>query len=255
MRYAEKSFEIRFCAALSAAIMPFNRNPKWFGLTQAQERRKGIDAALGLGGSLLLFQFKAQSKSRIKIEVDQLSKLTPVEAQYPDSTYYVFPEAEDIYAAAQAKCMFNEAWCCTPSALNEKVKSTAKSASFALDAASSTLSQANPKKNVPIERTCKKLGCFCPGSVHQVFDDLRRSPRSLIRFIVGSWDGSDLADSSFSAKGIGIPIGRDLPSLRRDGGADRDKPTITSTEMFEELLGDRADQDLERGLQGMFIAQ
>ena len=69
--------------------MPFNRNPKWFGLTQAQERKKGIDAALGLGGSLILFQFKAQSKSRIKIDVDQLSKLTSVEAQYPDSTYSV----------------------------------------------------------------------------------------------------------------------------------------------------------------------
>jgi hypothetical protein len=80
--------------------MPFNRNPKWFGLTQAQERKKGIDAVLGIGGSLILFQFKAQtivqSQGRIKIERDQLTKLTSVEAQYPNSTFYVFPEAQDI---------------------------------------------------------------------------------------------------------------------------------------------------------------
>lgn len=235
--------------------MPFNRNPKWFGLTQAQERKKGIDAALGLGGSLILFQFKAQSKSRIKIDVDQLSKLTSVEAQYPDSTYYVFPEAEDIYAASHAKCMFTESWCCTPSDLNKEVSSKAKSASFAIDAKASKLSQANPKKAVPIETTCKKLGCFCPGSAHQVFHDLRRSPRSLIRFIVGSWQGSDLGDSSFAAKGIGIPIGRDLPRHPTGGVDDREKQTITSAEMFEELLGDGANQDLRHGLQGMFIAQ
>ena len=255
MRYAEKSFEIRFCAALSAAIMPFNRNPQWFGLTQAQERRKGIDAALGLGGSLVLFQFKAQTKSRIKIEVDQLSKLSSVESLYPNSTYYVFPEAEDIYAAAQPKCMFTEAWCCTPTALNKKVNSTAKSASFALDVKTSNLSQANPKKNVTIQRTCKTLGCFCPGSTHQLFHDMRRTPSSLIRFIVGSWDGSDLVDSSFPTKGIGIPIGRDLRRQPGDGDGDKEQPTITSAEMFEELLGDRANQDLERGLQGMLIAR
>ena len=93
--------------------MPFNRNPKWFGLTQAQERKKGIDAALGLGGSLVLFQFKAQSNSRVKIERDQLNKLTSVEKTYPNSTFYVFPEAEDIHAAALPDCMFTEAWCCT----------------------------------------------------------------------------------------------------------------------------------------------
>ena len=254
MRYAEKSFEIRFCAALSAAIMPFNRNPKWFGLTQAQERRQGIDAALGLGGSLILFQFKAQSKKRIKIEVDQLSKLTSVEALYPDSTYYVFPEADDIYEAARAKCLFTEAWCCTPSALNKEVSATAKSASFALNAKDFKLSQVNPKKAVPIERTCKKLGCFCPGSVHQIIQDMRRS-RSLVRFMVGGLDGSDFGDSSFATKGIGIPIGKDLTRQPIDGDGGSRKPTITSAEMFEELLGDGANKDLGRGLLGMFVAQ
>lgn len=234
--------------------MPFNRNPKWFGLTQAQERKKGIDAALGLGGSLVLFQFKAQSNSRIKIERDQLTKLTSVEKQYPNSTFYVFPEAEEIYEAAQPDCMFAEAWCCTPSALDKKVDAKAKSAAFTLDAKASILSQARPKKSVAIQNTCKRFGCFCPSSAHEVIDDLRRSPRSLIRFMVGSWDGRDLTVSSFAELGIGIPIGRDLPRGSMDREEDTDTKTITSAEMFEELLGEGANQNLGSGLQALFIA-
>ncbi|GMG85243.1 hypothetical protein LNKW23_44600 [Paralimibaculum aggregatum] len=255
MRYAEKSFEIRFCAALSAAIMPFNRNPKWFGLTQAQERKKGIDTVLGIGGSLVLFQFKAQSGSRIKIERDQLTKLTSVEKQYPNSTFYVFPEAEDIHAAASIDCMFKEAWCCTPAALDKEIAKSARSAAFTLDAKASALSQASPKKSVAIEKTCKRFGCFCPSSAHLVYDDLRRSPRSLIRFVVGSWEGRDLTDSSFTQRGIGIPIGRDLPRGSMDRGEDTDTKTITSAEMFEDLLGEGAHQSLGPGLRALFIAQ
>lgn len=253
MRYAEKSFEIRFCAALSAALMPFNRNPKWFGLTQAQERKKGIDAALGLGGSLALFQFKAKSGSRIKIERDQLTKLTSVEKMYPDSTFYVFPEAEDIHAAALADCMFTEAWCCTPSALDKKVDRTAQSAAFTLDAKASALTQARPRKSVAIASTCKSLGCFCCPP-----HPSRQDPRGLSRLINfylsrGRIDG-ELLHPSFAERGIGIPIGRDLPrgSMDRDDGPDR--RTITSAEMFEDLLGEGAHQNLGPGLQALFIA-
>lgn len=235
--------------------MPFNRNPKWFGLTQAQERKKGIDAALGLGGSLVLFQFKAQSNSRIKIERDQLTKLTSVEKHYPNSTFYVFPEAENIYEAAHPDCMFTEAWCCTPSALDQEVDAKAKSAAFALDVKASALSQARPRKSVAIRSACKRLGCFCPGSAHQVFSDLGQSPRSLLHFIAGSWGGRDLTDTSFVERGFGIPIGRDLPrgSIGREDGADA-RP-ITSEEMFEELLGEGAHQNLGSGLQALFIAR
>lgn len=254
MRYAEKSFEIRFCAALSAAIMPFNRNPKWFGLTQAQERKKGIDAALGLGGNLVLFQFKAQSGTRIKIEREQLTKLTSVAKQYPKSTFYVFPEAEDIHAAARTDCMFKESWCYTPTTLDKEVDKKAKSAAFTLDATASALSQARPKKSVAIEKTCRRFGCFCPSSTSQVFDDFRQSPGSLIRFMVGSWDGRDLTDSSFAEREIGIPIGRDLPRGSRDRGDGADRKTITSAEMFEELLEEGAHQNLGPGLQALFIA-
>ena len=259
MRYAEKSFEIRFCAALSAAIMPFNRNPKWFGLTQAQERKKGIDAVLGIGGSLVLFQFKAQSKtpsgSRIKIELDQLTKLTSVEKQYPNSTFYVFPEAEDIHAAARTDCMFKEAWCCTPSALDKEVDKKAKSAAFTLDASALALTQARPKKSVTIQKTCKRFGCFCPSSAHQIMEDWKGSGASLVRFMIGSWDGRDLTDPSFAERGIGIPIGRDLPRGSMDRGEDTDTKTITSAEMFEDLLGEGAHQSLGPGLQALFIAQ
>ncbi len=255
MRYAEKSFEIRFCAALSAAIMPFNRNPKWFGLTQAQERKKGIDAALGLGGSLILFQFKAQSDSRIKIERDQLTILTSVEKQYSNSTFYVFPEAEDIYEAARPACMFTEAWCCTPSALDKEINAKAKSAAFALDVKASVLSQTRPAKSVAITSTCEGFGCFCPGSAHSVFSDRGRSPRPRLHLIVGSWGGRDLTDTTFVDRGIGIPIGRNLlggPVSREDGA---DARPMTSAEMFEELLGERANRNLGSGLQALFIAQ
>jgi len=255
MRFAEKSFEIRFCAALSAAIMPFNRNPKWFGLTQAQERRKGIDAALGLGGTLVLFQFKAQSYTRIKIERDQLNRLASVEKQYPNSTFYIFPEAEDIYEAARPDCMFTEAWCCTPSVLDKEVSKTAKSAAFKLDATASALSQARPRKSVTIQKTCKRFGCFCPSSTHRLLCDRRTSSHSLIRYMVGSWDGCDLLDSSFAERRIGIPIGRDLPRGSVDLGEDTDTKTITSAEMFEELLGEGAHQNLRPSLRALFIAR
>jgi hypothetical protein len=253
LRYAEKSFEIRFCAALSAALMPFNRNPKWFGLTQAQERKKGIDAALGLGGSLVLFQFKAKSGSRIKIERDQLTKLTSVEKTYPGSTFYVFPEAEDIHAAALADCMFTEAWCCTPSALDKKVDRTAHSAAFTLDAKASALTQARPKKSVAIASTCKSLGCFCCPP-HPSRQDPRGLSR-LIKFYLSSGRiDRELLHPSFAERRIGIPIGRGLPrgSMDRDDGPDR--RTITSAEMFEELLGEGAHQNLGPGLQALFIA-
>lgn len=255
MRYAEKSFEIRFCAALSAAIMPFNRNPKWFGLTQAQERKKGIDAVLGIGGSLVLFQFKAQSGSRVKIERDQLSKLTLIEKKYPNSTFYVFPEAEDIHAAARTDCMFKEAWCCTPSALDKKVAKTTKSAAFTLDATASALSQARPKKSVTIQKTCRRFGCFCPSSAHERMEYFSSYRHLLLDFVRGSWDGRDLTNSSFAERGIGIPIGRDLPRGSMDRGEDTDTRTITSAEMFEDLLGEGAHQSLGPGLQALFIAQ
>lgn len=253
MRYAEKSFEIRFCAALSAAIMPFNRNPQWFGLTQAQERKKGIDAALELGGSLVLFQFKAQSGSRIRVEREQLTKLTSVEKSYPDSTFYVFPEAEDIRSAAVPDCMFTEAWCCTPSALDKKVDRTAQSAALTLNAKASALTQARPKKSVAITTTCNRLGCFCRPP-----HPSRRDPRWLSRLInfyrsSGPIDGEWL-HPSFAERRIGIPIGKDLPRGSMDRGEGAEKSTITSAEMFEELLGEGAHHNLGPGLQALFIA-
>lgn len=233
--------------------MPFNRNPQWFGLTQAQERKKGIDAALGLGGSLVLFQFKAQSGSRIKIERDQLTKLTSVEKMHPDNTFYVFPEVEDMHAAALADCMFTEAWCCTPSALDRKVDKWAQSAAFKLDAETPALTQARPKKSIAIRSICKSFGYFCCHP-HPCREDPRWLSR-LINFYLSSRqiDG-ELVHPSFAERGIGMPIGRDLPCrpMERDDGPDR--RTITSAEMFEELLGEGAHQNLGPGLQALFIA-
>jgi len=74
MRFSEKSFEVRFCATFSAALMPFNRNPQWFGMTQAQERMTGIDTMLSIGGKLLIFQFKAKQDDKFKLEQAQWQK-------------------------------------------------------------------------------------------------------------------------------------------------------------------------------------
>lgn len=72
MRFSKKIFEIRFCASLSAATMPFNRNPKWYGLTQAEDRRNGIYAMLAVGGRLIILQFKAQHHGKFRLNAIQM---------------------------------------------------------------------------------------------------------------------------------------------------------------------------------------
>jgi hypothetical protein len=92
MRFNEKNFEIRFCAALTAALMPFNRNPQWFGLTQKQERMAGFDAMLRQGGHLTLFQFKAlRSDNRLHINLKQLKALMYFSGENRGKSYYIFP--------------------------------------------------------------------------------------------------------------------------------------------------------------------
>lgn len=162
MRFAEKSFEVRFCAALTAAAMPFNRNPLWFGMTQAQERISGIDTALRIGGRLLIFQFKAKSQSKFRLEKAQWRSLKRFEARYPGSTHYVFPESEDLAAAAAVQCLLNNSWCCPPSAIGPTFRSGAGTASLMLDAVKSQLTRRRPVASIPVKQACQKFGCFCP---------------------------------------------------------------------------------------------
>ena len=248
LRYSEKSFEIRFCAALSAAAMPLNRNPKWFGLTQAQERRVGIDAVLGIGGRLILFQFKAWQKDRIKLECEQLKKLTAVQSKYPRSTFYVFPEAKDIYVAGRDPCLFPKAWVFKPNDVVSHASASQKSISFDLDVAKKRLRQYRPSVSVAVENACTRLGCFCNKTGEQLLDSLF-DPDSLLRFFAPAWGRLfSIADGASITDGIGIPIARD------PRGKELDVDPITSEEQFEALFGDHGDgKDLEPGAYGFFI--
>lgn len=247
MRYSEKSFEVRFCAALTAAVMPLNCNPKWFGLTQAQERRAGIDTILGLGGRLIIFQFKAQQANKVKLECDQLKKLTGVQKKYPKSTFYVFPEEETIFAAAKTPCLFPSARVFQPNDIDAKVYAGNKSVSFSLNSTKKNLERKRPASSFAVSNACDKFGCFCNQSRHDLVASALK-PSSWLRFLVPSWGEiiREMGDP-FASSGIGIPIGRD-PSDLVDGVEH-----ITSEEQFEALLGDGARENLEPGAYGFFI--
>jgi len=94
MRLSEKTIELNFCAQVTAsAPTPV----LWFGLTQKQEAAAGFDAAVRMGGRLLLFQFKASDhvlKSRDRrfhLSHHQLAALQKRAAKRPRSVFYAFP--------------------------------------------------------------------------------------------------------------------------------------------------------------------
>jgi len=228
--------------------MPLNRNPKWFGLTQAQERRVGIDAILGIGGRLVLFQFKAWQSDRIKLECDQLKKLTAVQLKYPHSTFYVFPEAKDIYVASRDPCLFPKAWVFKPNDVVSHVSEGQNYISFDLDVAAKCLRQYRPSVHVSVDSACARLGCYCNTTRDKMLESALR-PDSLLRFFTPAWDQiRRTADSDSIVDSIGIPI------ARNPQGLELDVEPITTEEQFEVLLGDReAGGDLEPGAYGFFI--
>ena len=99
---SEKSLELNVCAELLQYIRawPGCQGALWLGLTQAQERRTGLDELIrNVGpGSSLMMQFKAPWPTSI---VDRLYKFSINERQhealeqlagrYPDAVHYVFP--------------------------------------------------------------------------------------------------------------------------------------------------------------------
>jgi hypothetical protein len=94
MRRSEKTIELNFCAQVTAsAPTPI----LWFGLTQKQEAAAGFDAAIKVGGRLLLFQFKAsdyvlKSTDRcFHLSHHQLAALQKRAAKRPRSVFYAFP--------------------------------------------------------------------------------------------------------------------------------------------------------------------
>ena len=99
---SEKSLELNVCAEMLQHIRmwPGCERALWLGLTQAQERRKGIDELIrnvGLGFALML-QFKAPWPTshvddlyKFSINERQHQALEQLSSQYPQAVYYVFP--------------------------------------------------------------------------------------------------------------------------------------------------------------------
>ena len=245
IRFAEKSFEVRFCAALSAALMPFNRNPHWFGMTQAEERKNGIDTMLEMGGYFLLFQFKAKNNNNFKIEKYQWNCLERTAQQYPGSTYYVFPEALNEKDAASYDCLFNHSWCSFPFDIGRAFKKGSDTVTLSLDTNTSALIKKRPKTSIPTHNACGALGCFCDNQYWRemfLYTGYQMGPQ----FIFRPPHQIPSAKSPLPPfrKQRGIPVGA-VPS-------ERGRPPIESSEDFERLLGDEK-SSLFRGLFGLFL--
>ncbi|BCX80570.1 hypothetical protein MIT9_P0143 [Methylomarinovum caldicuralii] len=169
MRFSEKSFEIRFCASLSAALMPFNRNPQWFGLTQAQERKAGIDAMLRRGGRLIVFQFKACRRvsgyPTYLLEKEQWDVLSNVARHHPNSTFYVFPEAQDIRTANSYPCLIEKSWWTNCQDLAPFFPTNSPNTrTLTLDSSNKRLylnGSSNPAHVIKPNSGCALFGCFC----------------------------------------------------------------------------------------------
>lgn len=247
MRFSEKSFEIRFCAALSAAMMPFNRNPHWIGMTQAEERISGIDTMLRIGGDLHIFQFKAKQDDKFKLEQFQWRCLNGIGKKYPHSTRYVFPEASDVKAAASAKCILRHSWCVPVAKIGPAFKSGAATTNLALDTSKAALIKKRPKISVASKTACVEFGCYCP-------------PRNAILYSQGPDGDRFIYFATGGSDEIGSPdqvLPGDMPNggvpLGDTSSEGRDDVPIRSSNEFEEMLGEGAQRDLAPGLFGLFL--
>ena len=98
-RLAEKTIELTTCAQLAAAL---GTRMVWFGLTQAQERQYGFDAATQLGGRAFIIQFKASSvvpqsgayvgQRRFGCQHQQMDRLVTAFGSEPRSCFYFLPD-------------------------------------------------------------------------------------------------------------------------------------------------------------------
>lgn len=98
-RLAEKTIELTTCAQLGAL---FGTQMVWFGLTQAQERQYGFDAATQLGGRAFIIQFKASStvpqsgayvgQRRFGCQHQQMDRLVTIFGSQPRSCFYFLPD-------------------------------------------------------------------------------------------------------------------------------------------------------------------
>jgi hypothetical protein len=245
VRFNEKSFELRFCATLSAAAMPFNRNPQWFGMTQAHERLNGIDAMLKTGGgNLLIFQFKASSKQVFRLDKSQWRSLARLEKRFPGSTYYALPGVDDLASAAGIKCLLKDSWLVRPSDVGPAFPAMARSTGLSLDVANNALKRRRPFCSVPAKRFCSSFGCFCQPTQKQFQSDL---VRSFLRFSVPSGEVSEQTTAFEDSIGsAGVPIG----DFNVEGVGDAG---IGSPGQFENLIAEDDRFASFPNLMGLFL--
>ena len=251
IRFSEKSFEVRFCAALSGAMMPFNRNPHWIGMTQAEERKTGIDTLIRMGGRLIIFQFKAMNKDgKFRLKKDQWSRLHGVANTYRDSVYYVFPEIMDVKKADRLYCILKHSWLCGAADIGSAFsKKGNKSATLSLNAADKIVEKKRPTIEVKVQTCCSVVGCYChprPYAIYRYTDESSIKDLALLRFsdALVEYDLGPLLRDNCTYSGI--PLGDSK------GGGREEKP-LESSGGFEKLLGDGADKNLSPGLFGLFL--
>lgn len=115
MRLSEKSIELNFCAEFKA-LLGARVRAIWFGLTQAQEARWGIDAGIRMGGRLIVFQFKASNRvlvrsgaRRFTADHSQLMRLQS-HATRPGRAYYVLPDIGTSGELIQSASLISRTW-------------------------------------------------------------------------------------------------------------------------------------------------
>ena len=98
---SEKSLELSICAEMLQRIRSWPGCDKalWFGLTQRQERREGLDARIhNVNSFSLMLQFKAPWETsrpndlyKFSINERQHYALEQTASAFPDAVFYVFP--------------------------------------------------------------------------------------------------------------------------------------------------------------------
>ncbi|CTQ45308.1 hypothetical protein LAL4801_03758 [Roseibium aggregatum] len=205
---------------------------------------------LRIGGHLVLFQFKAKSREKFRLEKFQWRNLKRVSSRYPRSTFYVFPEAADSKEAASVDCIIRHSWFCSAADLGTSFRGPAETTTLTLDTSVPALLKSRPRSSIPIESACQVFGCFCPPVFSAAFFPTRSAKHAVLFF-------SNKARLSVSAdrpimrtpeRIFGIPVG-DVSERAAD------LAPITSVGDFEQMLGDEAESNLAPGLYGLFLPQ
>lgn len=250
MRFSEKSFEIRFCAAFTAALTPYDRNPKWFGLTQEQERRAGIDTMVKIGGKLYIFQFKA-SKAGIAtnpyfhVEAEQCHALSKFTHNHPKSVFYVFPAASTVKQANATKCLIKDSYVVPAHKIASFFKGNKhKTRTLHLDQLKSNIYTNKIKNKESASTACSMFGCRCNANkpINYQLDNEKnliafRGPLIIDESIFGS-------DTTQEEPSDGIELNMQSDAL----------DSIKSAQDFEDILfADRVNKSLNNGVYGLFL--